>query len=132
MRLVFFVKMVVLLRITIDLDNKKDLKKCVDKIITVFKYNPIDEIYLSASKKGYHIIIRGLKLTWRESWLLRDLFMDDKKRIHIDHIRNSLNQVTQVLWTLKGTKKAKKVYDKKRKFNILPIYYKRLFKQSRW
>ena len=118
------------MRITIDLDNKKDLKKCVDKIITVFRYNPIDEIYLSASRKGYHIVIRRLGITWRQSWLLRDLFMDDKKRVHIDHIRDSLNQVTQVLWNLKGTKKAKKVYDKKRKFNILPKSYRLLLKND--
>ena len=118
------------MRITIDLDNKKDLKKCINKIITVFRYNPIDEIYLSASKRGYHVIIRNLNITWRQSWILRDLYMDDKKRVHIDHIRESLHQVTQVLWTLKGTKRAKKVYDKKRKFNILPKVYRRLLRND--
>lgn len=118
------------MRITIDLDHKRDLKKCINKILTVFKYNPIDEIYLSASKRGYHVIIRNLNITWRQSWLLRDLFLDDKTRVHIDHIRNSLNQVTQVLWSLKGTKKAKKVYDKKRKFNILPKYYRTILKKK--
>lgn len=118
------------MRITIDLDNKKDLNKCLKKILVVFRYNPIDEIYLSPSKRGYHIIIRNLKITWRQSWLLRYLFLDDRMRHHIDYKRNSLNQVTQVLWNLKGTKKARKIYDKKRKFNILPFITRSILKND--
>ncbi len=113
------------MRVTIDIDRKRDLRKSLKKIRTLLGKGYISYIYKSPSGRGYHIIISNLNITWDESWILRQVFCDDKKRIKIDFIRDQLRQVTQVLWDRKGNKKAKILYDRKRKINILPITYRR-------
>lgn len=108
------------MRITIDLDHKKDLGRCVKRFREIFLFNPIDEIYLSASRKGYHIICHDLAIDFYMSWILRNMLLDDPKRVQIDLWRDEKGQVTQVLWNKKGKNRVKKVYDRIRKINKLP------------
>lgn len=111
------------MRLTIDIDNRKDLKKVVNRINTFFDNRKmIDEIWLSSSGRGYHIIIYGLKITFEQCLELRKFFGDDKLRVYIDSIRDKVGHATQVLFTTKENKKAMKLYDSSTNLNTLPRY----------
>lgn len=108
------------MRITIDIDNKRELKKVILKINDFFNKKIIDEICQSSSKRGYHIIIYDLNITFDECMILRKIFGDDRRRLYIDSIRHRQGHATQVLFTSKSGKRIKKVFDRKRNINKLP------------
>jgi hypothetical protein len=114
------------LRLTIDLDKRKSLRKILIKINSFFNAKIIDEIWVSASKRGYHLISYGIKADYDIMFLMRQIFGDDKWRIKIDMLkRKYTGNGLDVLWTQKGKKKAIKIYDKFNKINKLPVCYKR-------
>lgn len=113
------------MRITIDLDKKSDLRKTLIKINSYFNKPMVDEIWLSSSKRGYHLIISHLNITFETSLFLRRIFNDDIKRIYIDTLRDKVGHATQVLFTSKGHKKSKLLYSKAKKINKLPICYQK-------
>lgn len=111
------------MRLTLDIDGLKrnQLLYSIIKINQLFYHGIIDEIYMSSSKKGYHIIIYGLKITFEDCINFRKMLGDDRRRIYIDKIRDRQGHSTQVLFDYKGRKKSKKLYDRKRNINILPV-----------
>lgn len=111
------------MRLTIDIDNKKELVKIVKRINSFFDNRKlIDEIWLSSSGRGYHIIIYGLQITFEQCLELRSFFGDDKLRVYIDRIRDKVGHATQVLFTSKENKQAMKLYDSSTNLNALPKY----------
>ena len=85
------------MRVTIDLDDKRWwkvmwvlLKGCL-----IFRKFP-DEVRLSATGKGYHIIWRGLNISEAEMFRYRKIIGDDKNRVGLDLA--SRKRVPQVLF----------------------------------
>ena len=105
------------MRLTIDLDTKQELNPCLRKINDLFGYIATDEVWRSSSGRGYHVIIYGLKITFKRLQALRVLLNDDARRVYIDNIRDKQGHATQVLFTEKAGKKAVLMYDRKRKIN---------------
>lgn len=99
------------MRLTLDIDSKKELRECFRRIDECFSLDIIDEVWESSSKRGYHVVIYGLNFSFEEVTAWRYMLGDDRKRIYIDTIRQKRGHATQVLFTSKDGKRAKKVYD---------------------
>jgi len=113
-------------RLTIDLDKKSQLKKTLIKINDFFNKKAIDEIWVSASGRGYHLITYELDTAYDLLFMLRELFGDDKWRIKIDRYkRRYTKNGLDVLWTIKGSKKAKMIYNRFTGLNKLPLCYRK-------
>lgn len=103
------------MRITIDQDSRSLMSlawKMFKGIIGIwmvareFRLLP-DEIELSATKKGYHLIWYDLKISEKQMFLLRKFIGDDPNRLWLDMC--SPKRIKQVLFTSKRI-----IYYKKR------------------
>jgi hypothetical protein len=89
---------VVKVRLTIDIDNREDLGTVIFRGLYYVGKKP-DVIRLSSSKRGYHVIWRGLKISEERSIELRKLIGDDPKRIYLDECSDI--RTKQVLFSKK-------------------------------
>lgn len=85
------------MRVTIDYDSRNlfGLFLCISKGIFLLKKKP----ELWKTRKGFHLIWRGLKLSNDESLKLRYIIGDDRNRIELD---KSTKRITQILFTSKS------------------------------
>ena len=94
------------IRLTLDIDSAEsrlwDLMNIQVKLRRIARV----EYWISAHKRGIHIIAWLKPITVEE--LLRLFFGDDLKRIDLDKQRKKVGAVTDVLWNEKGRKKARK------------------------
>ena len=67
------------------------------------------EVRKSASGKGFHIIVYGLKKSFKEIMCWRKWFGDDPIRMYFDRQRRKQGIPTQVLFTSKGDKHAERL-----------------------
>lgn len=79
---------------TIDLDFKNPLKMCVVIIKGILINRKIPSI--RETRKGYHLIWRGLKIPEREMFKRRMVIGDDRNRIRLDMA--SPKRINQVLF----------------------------------
>lgn len=99
------------MRLTLDLDNKKDI------LNELSKYGKV-EVWISSSAHGRHYIIDGLT---KEQVIELRLKYDDPKRIIMDNNRTPLSR--SVLFTKKRLHKGEKIY---KEFHAKKIKEKRL------
>jgi len=93
------------MRVTIDLDerNEEKLLKIIAYFVKNFKVFP--EVRISSSGRGYHVVVRGLNISFEESIRLRKKLGDDAKRIEFD--LKTKFKPKQILFREKNGKKAK-------------------------
>jgi hypothetical protein len=99
------------MRITVDLDNvtEKKVRQIFRRCCKLINKTP--EIY--KTRKGYHLIVSGLPISFKQSLLLRRKLGDDFQRILFDIECNS--KPRQILWN-------EKRYENK-VFKVQPIKY---------
>lgn len=92
------------MRITIDLDEPDNLKiqMCYYNLWYITKIKP--QIRLSASGKGVHLKVHGVNEGELVVNDIRRLLGDDTIRVKFDEER--IAKPKQVLWTIKGGKRA--------------------------
>jgi hypothetical protein len=88
------------MRVTVDYDSRNifRLLLCISKGIFLLKKTP----ELWKTRKGFHLIWRGLPLSSYESLKLRYIIGDDRNRIELD---KSTKRITQILFTSKSMHK---------------------------
>ena len=87
------------MRVTIDVDCKspKRLRKVVRRICHYTGKYP--EIRKSSGGKGYHVIVRGMNISYLDSIWIRYKCGDDTKRLQFD--TDTVNKPRQILWSAK-------------------------------
>lgn len=112
---------VLIVRVTVDCDDQTQGWKSYNKLIKHTGKKPI--VYLSPSGRGFHFIVRDLKISFEESLRLRELCGDDKNRIWID--KNTQHKPKQILWTKKEViENGKKVMKKVKRIYNFEKYFK--------
>ncbi len=87
------------MRVTVDLDTlkRKRLGKVFRRLIKLT--GKVPEIRRSSGGKGYHLIVRGLDISYEESIWIRYRCGDDVKRIIFD--TEMVRKPKQILWFAK-------------------------------
>ena len=87
------------MRVTVDLDlsSIKRLRKVFRRLCHLTGKAPV--VRKSSFGKGYHLIVSGLDISYRESIKIRYKCGDDMKRIFFD--TETVNKPKQILWTSK-------------------------------
>jgi len=90
------------MRVTIDLDEPSELMKLKTLFNLIYFTGRTPEVKISSSGKGLHYIVRGLKITYNESLILRMICNDDINRVRFDtQPLYSRFKPRQILWTWK-------------------------------
>jgi len=113
------------MRVTVDLDSPSELKL----LATYFNMKGLNgniNVRRSAGGEGYHLIVRGLPITFETSLLLRRLFGDDQVRISFDE--EDSEKPKQVLYRKKG----KKVITPLDERNILALPFFSKLRPEKW
>jgi hypothetical protein len=93
------------MRLTLDLDDiTKSRAKIILNVLLSFYKDSTYELWQSAGRKGYHIVMWGVPK--QQAWLLREIF-DDPKRGMCD--KRFPDKPQQVLFTQKNGKKARRM-----------------------
>ena len=86
------------MRVTIDLDNPSQLK-LLKTALTMNYYIGIDEIRISSSGEGYHLIKRGLPISFKDSLRIRAALGECPGRLYWDEMCDM--KPKQILWMRK-------------------------------
>jgi hypothetical protein len=86
------------MRVTVDLDKCGYLRLLMTYFNARYLTGREPEIRRSASGRGYHLIVRGLRTTWDGCFVLRRLLGDDGTRVLFDE---ASVRPRQVLWESK-------------------------------
>jgi len=117
------------MRLTLDWDNisKKEMVKRLELVKNFFPFNDI-EVYLSASGKGFHVIVYNASNDFDEILFFRRIFGDDLKRVKYDEIKHKISKLvpTQILFDKKKGKYAKLIYKRSLKDKVR-FYIKSIF-----
>jgi len=87
------------MRVTVDLDTlkRKRLGKVFRRLIKLT--GKVPEVRRSSGGKGYHLVVRGLKISYLESIWIRYRCGDDMRRIMFD--TEAVKKPKQILWFAK-------------------------------
>jgi len=87
------------MRVTIDIDRKsrRRLRKVYRRLIKLTGKAP--KVYLSAFRKGYHLIVSDINISYKESLKMRLKCGDDVKRLYFD--MEADGKPRQILWSRK-------------------------------
>jgi len=88
-----------IVRITLDIDDRsvRNVKKVIKRVEKFLGKKP-DEIYVT--RKGFHLVIKGLKISFWESLVWRALLGDDPYRVIYD--MRCETKPKQILFSSKG------------------------------
>jgi hypothetical protein len=103
--------------ITLDIDGKKiGRKKAALKALRAYtrmkdhEPNRRIQIWLSSSRKGFHLIREGNDFSLSIELALRELYEDDPERIKIDRFKQKIrSRNSNVLWNFKDGKRAVRI-----------------------
>lgn len=100
------------MRVTVDVDGGS--LEALIKLLNIIHYTsmfPTRKVEMYKTRRGYHIVVRDLPISFSESLLLRMTVGDDPERIWLDEICD--DKPKQVLFTEKhGYKRQKLDIDK--------------------
>lgn len=88
------------MRITLDLDEPSELK-LLKAYYNLRQFGNV-EVRRSSSGRGYHMIVRGLPISYDASLLIRAMLGECKTRLRFDSEKNM--KPKQILWSAKTTK----------------------------
>lgn len=88
------------MRITLDLDEPSQLK-LLKAYYNLRRFGNV-EIRRSASGRGYHMIVRGLQISYEDSLTIRAMLGECETRLRFDSEKNK--KMKQILWSAKETK----------------------------
>jgi len=88
------------MRVTVDLDTKDlyELQRAYWKLFLFTGREP--EVWKSPTGRGYHLIVRGLRISREQAYKLRELCGDDGIRIKFDK-ESSIYKPKQILYKKK-------------------------------
>ena len=92
------------MRVTLDIDHHNELRRLM-QYFNMKHICGVDEIRVSSSGRGLHLIKRGLNISYEDSLKIRDMLGECENRLKFDEEKN--HKMKQILWRSKKTEDGK-------------------------